>query len=334
MSSYLTRLKLYLKETYKMYIVTGGAGFIGSNIIRGLNDRGISDILVVDNLTNSDKFRNVVGLHFTDYMDKGSFLEALKSGGFSNVQGIIHQGACSDTTERNGRYMMENNYSYTCSVAEWALRNSVPFVYASSASVYGNAKNGFCEDFANEAPINIYAYSKYLFDQWARKRFDSVKSTFVGLRYFNVYGPHESHKAKMASMVFHGFNQLNRSGVIKLFSGCDGIEDGAQSRDFVYVKDVVSVVLHFALDCKATQGVFNVGTGTARSFKDLAMAVINSVGNGGGIEYIPFPSELRGQYQNFTQANLSALRKAGYCGAFANLEAGVADYVAHLRQDY
>ena len=319
-----------------MYIVTGGAGFIGSNIVKGLNDIGIDDILVVDNLKNSEKFRNLVGLRFSQYMDKQDLLDFLATDEDLELDGIIHQGACSDTTERDGRYMMENNYNYTRCLAQWCIANSTPFVYASSASVYGNGKNGFKEDFANEAPINIYAYSKYLFDQWARNWFDDVDTTFVGLRYFNVYGPNEAHKCKMASMAFHGFNQLAATGKIKLFRGIDGVADGDQRRDFVFVKDVVDVVLHFALEGlskkrKTTQGVFNVGTGAARSFRELAEAVIAANGKGGKIEYIPFPDELRGQYQNYTQADLTALRKAGYKAKFTSLEDGVAEYVTELK---
>lgn len=320
-----------------MFIVTGGAGFIGSNIVKGLNDRGITDILVVDDLTNSEKFRNLVGLHFTDYMDKDMLLDYLAADEDLEIDVVIHQGACSDTTERDGKYMMENNYAFTCCLAEWCIASNTPFVYASSASVYGNGKKGFKEDFANEAPINIYAYSKYLFDQWGRNWFDDVDTTFVGLRYFNVYGPGEAHKGRMASMAFHGFNQLTATGKIKLFRGIDGVADGEQLRDFVFVKDVVDVVLHFALEDtgkrkKTTQGVFNVGTGRARSFRELAEAVIAANGQGGSIEFVPFPEDLRGRYQNYTQADLTALRKAGYKAKFTSLEDGVAEYVRAMKE--
>lgn len=319
-----------------MYIVTGGAGFIGSNIVKELNDKGITNILVVDNFYNSEKFRNLVGLHFSDYMDKRAFLDYLKGGKLQQVEAVFHQGACSDTTERDGAYMMQNNYSYSCDVAEWCLANKIPLVYASSASVYGTGKNGFCENFANEAPINIYAYSKYLFDQWSRERFDKSASTFVGLRYFNVYGPREAHKGKMASMAFHGYQQIKTTGKIRLFKGIDGVTDGNQLRDFVFVGDIVSAALHFGLNNseQPIKGVFNVGTGTARSFKDLATAVIAASGEEAKIEYIPFPDELRGQYQNYTQANLDKLRAVGYTKEFTLLEKGVAKYVdwmkAHL----
>lgn len=318
-----------------MYIVTGGAGFIGSNIVKGLNDRGITNILVVDNLYNSEKFRNLVGLHFSDYMDKREFLGYLKKYTLPDIEAIFHQGACSDTTERDGAYMMQNNYSYSCDVAEWCLTNKVPLVYASSASVYGKGKNGFSEDFANEAPINIYAYSKYLFDQWARERFDAATSTLVGLRYFNVYGPRETHKGKMASMAFHGYNQIKTAGKMRLFKGTDGIADGNQLRDFVFVDDVVSSALHFGLN-KSEQpirGVFNIGTGRARSFKDLATALIDTYDKEANIEYIPFPDELRGQYQNFTEANLDNLRSAGYTEEFTPLEKGIAKYVDWMKAE-
>lgn len=318
-----------------MYIVTGGAGFIGSNVVKGLNDRGITNILIVDNLYNSEKFRNLVGLHFSDYIDKKVFLDYLEKGHFSQIKAILHQGACSSTTERDGAYMMQNNYTYSCKVAEWCLDNKVPLVYASSASVYGNGKNGFEEDFANEAPINIYAYSKYLFDQWARKRFAAAASTFVGLRYFNVYGPRETHKAKMASMVFHGYNQIKRAGKIRLFKGIDGIEDGNQLRDFIFVDDVVSTVLYFGIDNpeKSIKGVFNVGTGAARSFNDLATAVITAYGMEAKVEYIPFPDELRGQYQNYTEANLNKLRSVGYTKKFTPLEKGISQYVEWMKAE-
>ena len=312
-----------------MYILTGGAGFIGSNILKALNERGVTDIIVVDNLTKSEKFKNIVGLHFSDYIDKTDFIKCITEGGMANTTAIIHQGACSDTTETNGKYMMDNNYSYSRILAEYSITHDIPFIYASSASVYGRGEYGFAESFECEAPINIYAYSKYLFDQWVRNNLDKVSSTFVGLRYFNVYGLNEYHKGKMSSMALQAYKQIAATRKIKLFKGCEKIKDGEQSRDFVYINDVVSIVLFF-IDNPLKKGIFNVGTGKARSFNDLARVLINCYG-AGEIEYIPFPDKLIGKYQDFTQADLNALRSIGYNNEFTSLEDGIRKYVEILK---
>lgn len=307
-----------------MYILTGGAGFIGSNILKALNARGVQDIVVVDNLTRGEKFKNLVGAKFADYIDKNDFLPMLEAGKFKKITAVIHQGACSDTTERDGKYMMRNNYSYSVSLASHCIFHEVPFIYASSASVYGNGECGFRESFECEAPINVYAYSKYLFDQWVRAHFEEASPTFVGLRYFNVYGYGEFHKGRMRSMVSQAFEQIEATGKIKLFT------DGEQSRDFVFVDDVVDIVLFF-LDNHGKKGIFNVGTGSLRTFNDLARTVISACERG-EIEYIPFPEDLRGKYQNRTQADLTALRAAGYSKDFTSLENGVTEYVEQLRK--
>lgn len=314
-----------------MYIITGGAGFIGSNILRKLNSLGVNDIIVVDNLKNGEKFKNLVGCKFSNYMDKDDFIHLLSDGKLKHITALIHQGACSDTTERDGKYMMNNNYAYTKSLAEYCVFNDIPFIYASSAAVYGNAENGFVEDFKCENPINIYAYSKYLFDQWAREHLHKASSTFVGLRYFNVYGPREFHKGRMRSMVPQAYEQIEKNGRVRLFGSDGTTEAGEQRRDFIFVKDIVSVVLFF-LEKAGHKGIFNVGTGESRSFNDLANAVIDACGKG-QIEYTNFPDELRGRYQSYTQANISALRGAGYEKRFTPLEEGVKEYVEWLKSD-
>ena len=244
-----------------MIIVTGAAGFIGSNLVRGLNRRGITDILAVDDLTEGDKFVNLVDCKIADYMDKDDFRRRVLDGSLSHVRAVLHQGACSDTTERNGRYMLDNNYRVTLELLEFCQARAIPFIYASSAAVYGGS-SVYVEDPANEGPLNVYGYSKLLFDQVLRTRMDTLKSQVVGLRYFNVYGPHEQHKGRMASVAFHNMNQFLEHGHVRLFAGWDGYVDGGQSRDFISVEDVVAVNLHF-LDNPGTSGIFNCGTGRA-----------------------------------------------------------------------
>ena len=311
-----------------MYIVTGGAGFIGSNIIKALNERGITEIVVVDNLAKSEKFKNLVGLHFSDYIDKADFKRHIAEGRMRKITALIHHGACADTTESDGKYMMDNNYSYSRILAEYSMARNIPFIYASSASVYGIGENGFRESFDCERPINIYAYSKYLFDQWVRKHLHAVSSTFVGLRYFNVYGPNEYHKGKMSSMVLKAYQQIKAVEKVKLFQGYGNVMDGEQNRDFIFIDDVVSVVLFF-IENPLKKGIFNVGTGKARSFNELARITIDCYG-AGGIEYIPFPEELKDKYQNYTQAELNELRAVGYDKEFTSLEDGIAKYLKSL----
>jgi len=313
-----------------MIIVTGGAGFIGSRLIKGLNDQGFEDILVVDDLTDGKKFSNLVGKNIVDYMDKDDFMDLLDEADedwIDDIEVIFHLGACSTTTEWNGKFMMENNYEYSKCVLQFAIAYQVPFVYASSAAVYG-AGTTFKESPEFEAPLNVYGYSKYQFDQYVRKILPHVESQVVGLRYFNVYGPGEFHKGSMASVAYHLNNQMQEHGHVKLFEGCDGYGNGEQQRDFVYVDDVVAVNLWFAKN-QDKSGIFNVGTGKAQTFNDVANAVVNWHGKG-SIEYIPFPEHLKGHYQSFTEADLSALQAVGFDGAFKTVEEGVKAYLDEM----
>lgn len=326
-------------------IVTGAAGFIGSNLVKALNERGITDIIAVDNLTKADKFKNLVDCHIADYLDKNDFLERLMSGQFDgDVDAILHEGACSDTMETDGRYMMENNYRYSLALLDWCQDQEVQFLYASSAATYGGS-NVFKEERQYEAPLNVYGYSKFLFDQIVRKRLPEASSQIAGFRYFNVYGPRESHKGRMASVAFHHFNQYQAEGKVKLFEGCDGYDNGEQQRDFVYVGDVAKVNLFF-LDHPEKSGIFNLGTGRAQSFNDVAEATVNScralegkpalgldaLREQGLVEYIPFPEALKGKYQSFTQADLTKLRAAGYDTPFHTVAQGVGEYVQFLNR--
>ncbi len=325
------------------YIVTGAAGFIGSNLVKALNQRGENNIIAVDNLKNADKFKNLVDCEIADYVDKEDFLEKLQDGFFDGlVSAVFHQGACSDTMETDGRYMMDNNYQYTLELLNYCQNEEVPFLYASSASVYGGG-SAFKESRECEAPLNVYAYSKFLFDQIVRRRWHKRNAQIVGLRYFNVYGPREAHKARMASVAYHFFNQFSADGRVKLFEGCDGYPNGGQLRDFVSIEDVVKVNMYF-LDNQHKSGIFNLGTGHAQSFNDVAVATINSMLNADGkpalsiaelqqkglISYIPFPDQLRGKYQSYTQADISALRNSGYTEPFLSVEQGVAKYVEQM----
>ena len=325
-------------------IVTGAAGFIGSNLVRALNDRGVHKIIAVDNLSHADKFRNLVDCDIADYLDKQEFIDRLRAGDFDgDVDAILHQGACSNTMETDGRYMMENNYRYSLEILDWCLDQEVQLLYASSAATYGGG-GIFREERLHEAPLNVYGYSKFLFDQVVRQRLaQKLSSQIVGFRYFNVYGPRESHKGRMASVAFHHFHQFCRDGKVKLFEGCAGYANGEQRRDFVHVGDVAGVNLYF-LDHPEKSGIFNVGTGRAQTFNDLATATVNgcralsgeaALSHGelvrqGLIEYIPFPADLRGKYQSFTEADLSKLRRAGYEAPFASVEEGVRQYVEWL----
>jgi len=321
-------------------IVTGAAGFIGSNLVKALNERGVTAIIAVDNLTRADKFKNLVDCEIADYIDKTEFLGRLLAGQFNGrVDAIFHQGACSDTMESDGRYMMENNFRYSLGILDWCIDEGVPYLYASSAATYGGS-NVFREERSFEAPLNVYGYSKFLFDQVVRQRMPKVSSQIVGFRYFNVYGPREAHKGRMASVAFHHFNQFRSEHKVRLFEGCNGYANGEQKRDFVFVGDVAAVNMHF-LDHPEESGIFNLGTGRAQSFNELAVANVNSCRALAGepalplaeliglglIEYIPFPDALRGKYQSFTQADLTLLRKAGYDAPFASVEQGVPQYV-------
>lgn len=303
-----------------MFIVTGGAGFIGANLILALNAAGHDDILVVDDLTNGRKFQNLAGARIADYLDRDEFRERLRDGDtFGKVEAFFHQGACSDTTEWDGRYMMDTNFETSKEVFRWCERQRVPLVYASSAAVYGTSAD-FREEGAGEVPLNVYGWSKLVFDRWLRRQVGEASIPVTGLRYFNVYGPHEAHKGRMASVIHHFSRQLAETGKVRLFAGSHGRGDGEQRRDFIHVSDIVRVNLWAAT--RAAPGIFNVGTGASRSFNDAARAVIAWQGKG-AIEYIPFPDDLKAAYQAFTEADLTALRAAGYDGAFTSLEDGV-----------
>ena len=319
------------------YVVTGAAGFIGSKLVEGLNKRGITDVIAVDNLAHADKFRNLANCEIADYVDHADFLANLDRYEGA-VEALFHQGACSDTMETDGRYMLDNNYAFSKRLLEWCQEEEVPLIYASSASVYG-AGPDFREERRCEKPLNVYGYSKFLFDQYVRKRLGEDGPQVAGLRYFNVYGPHEAHKGRMASVAFHAFNQFRAEGRVKLFVGSDGYEDGGQQRDFVHVDDAVSVNL-WLLENRGISGIYNCGTGRAQTFNEVAAAVINTIEGfdlsieelmeKNFIEYIPFPLQLAGKYQSYTQADLSRLREAGYEGAFRPVEQGVAEYVREL----
>ena len=324
-------------------VVTGAAGFIGSNLVKALNARGDSSILAVDDLTDADKFRNLVDCDIADYVDKDEFLSRLTDGDFDDdIATMLHQGACSDTMATDGRYMLANNYRYSVRLLDHCQDNDIPFLYASSAAVYG-AGPAFREERVCEAPLNVYGYSKFLFDQYVRRMLSERTAQVAGFRYFNVYGPREAHKERMASVVWHFFNQYRASGKVQLFEGSGGYAAGDQCRDFVSVEDVVKVNLDF-LDHPERSGIYNLGTGTAATFNAVATATINAcraaegapvlpfaeLHRAGAIEYIAFPSALAGKYQSFTQADLSRLHDAGYAAPLLQVDEGVARCVNAL----
>ena len=325
------------------YVVTGAAGFIGSNLVRALNERGESDIIAVDNLTRADKFLNLADCDIADFIDKRDFAVQLAAGEFEGaIDAILHQGACSDTMETDGRYMMENNYRYSVALLDYCQEEEVPLLYASSASVYGSGPV-FREARECESPLNVYGYSKFLFDQIVRRRLPDAGSQIAGFRYFNVYGQNEAHKGRMASVAFHFFNQFRSEKKVKLFQGWDGYADGEQRRDFVSVEDVVDVNLHF-LERPTLSGIFNLGTGRAQCFNDVAVATINAclrIDGGAAltldemrarnmIEYIAFPDALKGKYQSYTEADIALLRRAGYSQPFLTVEEGVERYCEQM----
>ena len=311
-----------------MIIVTGGAGFIGSNIVKQLNNKGIDDIIVVDDLTDGTKFLNLVDCQITDYLDKDDFLDKVKNNfDFGKVQAIFHEGAESATTEWNGKYVMENNFEYSKVLLHFCLKNNIQYLYASSAAVYGGGEI-FKEELSYESPLNVYGYSKFLFDQYVRKI--KTKTQVVGFRYFNVYGPRENHKGEMSSVAFHLNTQIKNGENPKLFGAYDGYENGGQKRDFIFVEDCVAVNLWF-LDNPDKSGIFNLGTGRSQSFQDIADSVIN-FHKKGQVEYIEFPEKLKGRYQSFTQADIAKLREAGYQDEFHTVEEGVAKYMQWLNK--
>ncbi len=308
-----------------MIIVTGGAGFIGSNIIKSLNDIGYRDILVVDNLKDGTKFANLVDLDIADYADKEDFIASIIAGDdLGDIDAIFHEGACSSTTEWDGKYMMDNNYQYSKDLLHYCLDRSIPFLYASSAATYGSQDQSFVEDRKYEQPLNVYGYSKFLFDQYVREILPQAESQICGFRYFNVYGPREAHKGSMASVAFHLNNQINAGENPKLFAGSEDFK-----RDFIYVGDVAEVNLWFWQNGKS--GIFNCGTGRAESFQAVADAVV-AYHQTGTIETIPFPEKLKGRYQAFTQADMTALRKAGYDKPFKTVAEGVTEYMSWLNR--
>ncbi|MCX7660036.1 MAG: ADP-glyceromanno-heptose 6-epimerase [Caldimonas manganoxidans] len=327
-------------------VVTGGAGFIGANIVKGLNARGIDDILVVDDLTQGDKFRNIVDLKIADYVDLDDFYPNFEEGYYGRVEAVFHEGACSDTMEQDGKYMMDNNYTLSCELFRACQQQGTRLLYASSAATYGGSET-FREEPQFEGPLNVYGYSKLLFDQRLRRElgmhFEKASTQVAGFRYFNVYGPREQHKGRMASVAYHQFHQFRNEGKVKLFGAYGGYEAGQQQRDFVFVDDVVAVNLWF-FDHPDKSGLFNLGSGRAQPFNDVAVAVVNTLralqGQAplaladivaqGLIEYIPFPDALRGKYQCHTQADLSRLRAVGCQHAFADVQTGVAQYVRWL----
>jgi ADP-L-glycero-D-manno-heptose 6-epimerase len=322
-------------------VVTGAAGFIGANLVKALNDRGETDIVAVDNLTRADKFRNLVDCEIADYLDKETFRALVARGALPRPRLVFHQGACSDTMASDGRYMLDNNFRYSLELLAWCQAMKVPYIYASSASVYGLGP-AYTEARGNEKPLNVYGYSKFLFDQIVRRRLDALAAPVIGLRYFNVYGPREAHKGRMASVAFHHFHQYRAEGRVRLFEGSHGYGHGEQRRDFVHVDDAVAVNLFFAE--QPASGIYNVGTGRAQPFNDVALTVVNTLRARAGepplslaeavasgrIEYVPFPEALRGKYQAYTQADLTRLRAAGFARPMASVQQGVAAYVGWL----
>ena len=325
-----------------MIVVTGGAGFIGANLVKALNARGHQDVMVVDDLSDGTKFVNLADCTLGDYLDKDDFLARVKAelcgeirgetGGLPPIEAIFHEGACSDTTEWDGRFMLENNFEYSKVLLEYCQAKRIPFLYASSAATYGGSEV-FVEDPAHEKPLNVYGYSKLLFDQYVRARWDDFDSQVVGFRYFNVYGPREQHKGKMASVAYHHHTQVQRGENPKLFGAWDGYDAGMQSRDFVYVGDVVDVNL-WLLDNPEVSGIFNLGTGRAEPFKAIAETAIDFYSRNKGvkseIEYIDFPDELKGRYQSYTRADIGRLRDAGYTAEFKTVSEGVSAYLEWL----
>lgn len=324
-------------------VVTGAAGFIGSNLIKGLNARGIDNIIAVDELTQGDKFRNIADLRIADYVDADTFYTAFAQGAYGKVEAVFHEGACSDTMEQDGKYMMANNYTLTCRLFEACQSQHSRLLYASSAATYGGSST-FREDPRFELPLNVYGYSKLLFDQVMRRiALPHPHHQVVGFRYFNVYGSREQHKGRMASVAFHQFNQYQADGKVKLFGEYGGYPAGGQMRDFIFIDDVVAVNLWF-LDNPQISGIYNLGTGKAQPFNDIAITVVNTLREKSGenpltlddavaaglIEYIPFPDTLRGKYQSYTQADLTNLRSTGCDHVFASVEQGVRAYVNAL----
>lgn len=339
---------LLKKEKIMTIIVTGAAGFIGSNIVKALNGRGITDIVAVDNLSRGEKFKNLAECEIAHYLDKHEFIRQVREHilPYDDIRAVFHDGACSDTMEHDGRYMMDNNYQYSLDLLDWCQDERIPYLYASSAAVYGKGEI-FREERELEKPLNVYGYSKFQFDQVVRRRMQQgLTAQVAGFRYFNVYGPHEQHKGRMASVAFHHFNQYRENGYVNLFGANEGYGNGEQTRDFVSVEDVVKVNLFF-FDHPEKSGIFNLGTGRGQQFNELAAATVNACRTAEGkaamtleelvkeelIRYIPFPDALKGKYQSFTEADISRLREAGYEGTFFDVNEGVSRYVQWMLEN-
>jgi ADP-L-glycero-D-manno-heptose 6-epimerase len=318
-----------------MIVVTGGAGFIGSAVVWKLNSEGVNDILVVDDLGTSEKWKNLVALKYEEYLHKDDFIEMVCGDSLPfDVSGIIHMGACSSTTERDADYLMENNYRYTCILAEWAVKSDVRFIYASSAATYGDGTSGFSDEdqpTQDLRPINMYGYSKQLFDLWLFR--NKLESKVAGIKFFNVFGPNEYHKGDMRSVVHKAFGQIKETGKVRLFkSHRPGFKDGEQKRDFIYVKDCVEVVW-WLLRNREINGIFNLGTGNARTWNALVRGVFSAVNLEPEIEYIDMPESIREQYQYFTEATMDKLRSAGCPVDFRSLEDAISDYVVNYLEN-
>jgi len=324
-------------------VVTGAAGFIGANLVKALNGRGVREIVAVDNLARADKFANLVDCEIDEFVDKEEFAARLADGDFEDdISAVLHEGACSDTMETDGRYVMRNNYRYSVGLLDWCQSNDVPFLYASSAAVYGGSAT-FREERSFEAPLNVYGYSKFLFDQHVRSLLHERTAQIAGFRYFNVYGPREQHKGRGSSVAWHFYQQYRAEGQVSLFEGSGGYGNGEQRRDFVAVDDVINVNLDF-LDHPERSGIFNVGSGRAATFNDVATATVNACRAAAGetprstaelvaagvIRYVPMPSALAGKYQSYTEADLSRLRAAGYAAPMQTIEEGVPRYIERL----
>jgi ADP-L-glycero-D-manno-heptose 6-epimerase len=321
-----------------MIVVTGGAGFIGSNVVKSLNEKGYDNIIIVDHLDKGDKWKNINGLDFEDFFEKDKFYNLLIDESIPfNMDAVIHLGACSSTTEKDADYLLQNNYKYSIELVKYCLLSRARFIYASSAATYGDGKNGYLDDenlLGNLRPLNMYGYSKHMFDMWARK--NDIANKIVGLKYFNVYGPNEYHKGDMRSVVNKAFEQIINEGKVKLFKSYNpNYKDGEQMRDFIYVKDAVEMTLFF-LENRDIHGIFNIGTGVSRTWNDLVKAIFNALDKPVNIEYIDMPDYLKGKYQYYTKADNTKLLNAGYNKKIYSLEEGVKDYVKNylLKEQY